>query len=221
MSDEYVNLFIDLDKCRIVGHNDDFKALEDWAIDNVTYNYDIIDGTDLFGKSYTQKELTRILSHLTKGESPDLSDKSREYSIDLIRRAIRAVELPEIDTTTKGAKAMPTREKAKENMKKEDAKAAKEPKPAAEAKSTRARVVLDKEVKIVKGPTVPKDGTVKGDIYSFVSEPMTVDELLDAMETTGYTPEAFKKKEKGPADRTYLRGYITAMIRNDELVAAS
>ena len=192
------NLLINLEERRIIGHHDDFKALEDWAEKNAPYNYDIVDSEELFGRSYTHHELSSLYESLT-GEKRDFFSDRHEVAVDVIRRALRVIEIPEVNLF-QGVRMKPKKETT-----------APKEKPEKKVVPTRSKIPAD--AKLTQGLVEPKSGSVKGDIYSYCSKPMTMDELMDSMISMGYS-----RKDGTPVDKAYLRGYITTMVRSEDLV---
>ena len=208
---------IDLDNLKVIGKSDATgQALEDYAQDEVTENYDIISSVVGFSKAYPAGELTTLYINLTgevDGIDFDFAESSRRTIADTVLSVIvNSSNIPIIDED--GGLPMATNSRKKAAVKKASAakKTSTEVTTTA-AKSGGTRSSTSGTQKVKRGEKPKNDTSVMGAIWSYCSKQITIDDICEDMVTAGYTPP----RRSEPADASYLKGYISAMIREGKL----
>jgi len=215
-----MNFLIDLDDKIFIAKAETSQLLEDWAQDEMTNNYDVIDSSVGFSKAYPQGELEILYANQT-GEVEfidyDFTESARnDVANKLLSVIVRDSEIPIIEEN--GGLPMAASKKAAVKRKAATKKKAAPKKKAAATKTAttggKTRAGLSDTQKVKKGIAPKSDTSVRGAIWASVTKQMTSTEIAEGLIATGYTPP----RRDEPADLGYLKGYISSMIRDGELV---
>ena len=86
-------------------------------------------------------------------------------------------------------------------------------KAAPEAKQAKRAPLADSQ-KLKRGNKPKSETSVRGAIFAFATKQMTSTEIAEGLIADGYTPP----RRDNPADLGYLKGYISSMVRDGDLV---
>ena len=214
-----MNFLLDLDDKIVLGKAEDYQDLENYAQDEITNNYDIVDTATGFSKSYPIGELiTYYVNHTDEvdGIDFDFTDKGRrDVGNILLSVLVKDSEIPTINEDgglpMVAKKKVASKKSAVKARSRAKTKATPAKKATATSGGTRASSLDTQKVK--RGEKPKNASSVAGAIYAHCTKQMTVADICSGMEALGYAPP----RRSDPADAKYLKGYISAMLRSGEL----